>query len=105
MVFFFRPFILDLEGRTPLRPARSAIIEPGCGNVSMPQPLLYLGNICLVRQGLPVGLEWSSRKAREHPVIDTPPLGYFRVFDLRGSLGHRNATVQPAGLYDVDRCW
>ena len=57
-----------------------------------------------LRQGPLLGLDGPARKAREHPVIDTPPLGYFRVFDLRGSLGRRNATVQPACLYDVDRC-
>ena len=54
-----------------------------------------------LRQGPLLGLEGPARKAREHPVIDTPPLGYFRV---RPPGPCRNATVQPACLYDVDRC-
>ena len=30
--------------------------------------------------------------------MNTPPLCYFRVFNLSGSLRHRDATVEPAGL-------
>ena len=47
--------ILHFEYRTLLRPALPAIIRPRGRNVGMPQPLLHLGNVCVVRQSIGVG--------------------------------------------------
>src|SRR5882724_9098199 len=49
---FLAPSILYLQRRTLLGPTLPPVIEPGGGNVGMSQPLLHLGNIRVMRQGI-----------------------------------------------------
>ena len=42
--------VLHLKRRTLLRPALPAIVEPGRRNVGMPEPLLHLGDVGVVRE-------------------------------------------------------
>jgi hypothetical protein len=44
--------VFHFKGRTLLRPTLPAVIEPGCGNVGMPEPLLHLGDVRVVRQSI-----------------------------------------------------
>src|SRR5712692_7224905 len=39
------PLVLDLKGRTLLRPPPSAVIHASSGNIRMPQPFLHLGDV------------------------------------------------------------
>jgi hypothetical protein len=41
---------MQVKRRTLLRPALPAVIQPRGGNVGMPQPLLHLSNVGIVRQ-------------------------------------------------------
>ena len=50
--FFLARSVFHLECRTLLGPALPAVIQPRGGNVGMPEPLLHLGNIGVVRQGI-----------------------------------------------------
>ncbi len=44
--------ILHFKRRRVLRPVLPAVIEAGGGNIGVSQPLLHLGNICLMIQGI-----------------------------------------------------
>ena len=48
--FLSRRSILHLERRALLRPTLSTIIEPCRRNIGMPEPLLHLGDVGIVRE-------------------------------------------------------
>src|SRR5436190_14865759 len=52
LFFFLARLVFYLKRRALLWPALPAIIESGSCNAGMPKPLLYLGNVSVVCQGI-----------------------------------------------------